>query len=503
VLLHPTSLPGPGDAGVLGADARRWLRLLAGAGFQVWQTLPVGPVGESLSPYQSSSASAGNPRLIDPVGLEEEGWLAPGEGARAMDWPGRQAALGAAWDRFRTSATPEQRASFHAYWQANRSWLLPYGLFLAARDRHGETGWWHWPAAVRDRKAGALEVLRADHRERIHQVAFEQYLFDRQWAALRTEARALGIHLFGDIPIYVDLDSVDAWWHRRLFRIGPDGRPEAVSGVPPDYFSADGQVWGNPLYDWDAMEREGFRWWRERVRLQLRRFDWLRLDHFRGLEAYWEVPAGASTAREGCWREAPGDALLAALTEELARDSGSSSEGFPGALPLVAEDLGTITPAVEALRDRFGLPGMLILQFAFDGSPDNPYLPHRHREQAVVYTGTHDNDTLAGWYGQLGPETRDYVARATGMAPEALPLGLLELALRSPARLAMLPFQDLLGLGSEARMNTPGTTSGNWAWRFRWEQVPADFIVRWRQALEGTGRVEGAGQPAEPVMAGS
>ncbi len=476
VLLHPTSLPGNWESGVLGKDAWQFADLLAEAGFSLWQMLPVGPVGGSLSPYQLTSAFAGNSRLIDPAPLKAAGWLAPEASVAEGDWMQRAGLLRQAWDGFRRAASHAERSEFAAFWQAQRDWLLPYALFRVAREQHGESAWWTWPEAIRHRVPAAVSGLLKEADARIREVAFEQWIFDRQWVGLRHYAASRGIQLMGDLPIYVDLDSADVWWHRTMFRVDQEGTPEAVAGVPPDYFSAEGQVWGNPLYDWERMEADGFRWWRARVANQLRRFDCLRIDHFRGLQAYWEVPVGAQSAREGSWRDAPGAALLRAL--------GAGEEGHH----FVAEDLGTITAEVHQLRRQFGLPGMLVMQFAFDGSADNPYLPDNQIEEAVIYTGTHDNDTLVGWYAGLGEETRHYVHEVLHCSAADMPAALIDAVWHSPARVAMLPLQDLLGLGAEARMNIPGTTQGNWTWRFEWSQVPADFATGWRAHAVASGR---------------
>jgi 4-alpha-glucanotransferase len=474
ILLHPTSLPGTCATGVLDANAHRFVDWLAAAGFQLWQTLPLNPVSDGLSPYQSCSAFAGDPRLID-----------PGSGlAPAGDWPARQAALHEAWLRFGAEAGPDLREDYQAYWRDQRGWLLPYALFMAARARFGTEGWWTWPGPVRQREPAAIARLLADATEAIRETAFQQWLFDRQWLALKRRAGALGIELLGDLPIYVDLDSVDVWWHRSLFRVAPDGAPAAVAGVPPDYFSADGQLWGNPLYDWAAMAADDWRWWISRVQVQLRRFDYLRIDHFRALEAYWEVPAGASTAREGRWQPAPGSALL----DALARATGGQ--------PFLAEDLGTITPAVHALRRRFGLPGMLVAQFGFDGSADNPYLPANHVADAVLYPGTHDNNTVAGWYASLDDGARAHVQRVLGCGPDEVPAALLRATWQSPAEIAIFPFQDLLGLGAGARMNVPGTVAGNWTWRFGWDQVPPGLAAGCRAEALAAGRLPQPGGSA-------
>ena len=476
VLLHPTSLPGPWEAGVIGGDAHRFLDWLQAGGFGLWQMLPVGPVGNSISPYQMSSAFAGNPRLIDVDALRGEGWLPADLHPTGGSWTERKALLHAAWLRFQAAAQPDERAAVHAYWRSERSWLLPFALFRVARSRHGEEGWWTWPDVIRTHRPDAMGRLLQEAAAEIREIAFEQWVFDRQWLALRKRACERGIELIGDLPIYVDLDSADVWWHRRLFRVDAEGQPAAVAGVPPDYFSAEGQMWGNPLYDWAAMRAEGFRWWVDRVRTQLRRFDYLRIDHFRGLQAYWEVPATARSAREGCWQLAPGAELLTALGAAC------------GGQPFLAEDLGTITAEVHALRRQFGLPGMLIAQFAFDGSVDNPYLPANQVKSAVIYSGTHDNDTALGWYLGLDGAARNCVHRVLACGPDDMPAALLRSVWQSPARIAMFPLQDLLELGSDARMNTPGTVSGNWTWRFSWGQVPAGLADDCRRRAREAGR---------------
>ncbi len=470
VLLHPTSLPG-GETGALGEEARRFVDFLVAGGFSVWQTLPLGPVDYSLSPYQVKCVHAGNPALIDRAELVARGWLTAAERALPTG-----ECLQRAYASFRDTAGPAERTAFDGFIQQQRHWLLPYSLFEHHRRRCGGQPWWEWPAPIRQREPAALTAVLASARSSLRAIAFEQYLFDHQWQQLRAYAAARGVRLFGDLPFYVDHDSVETWWHRRFFRVNAAGELAAVAGVPPDYFNADGQLWGNPLYDWAALEADGFRWWLDRVRGQLRHFDLLRIDHFRALESYWEIPAGAATARDGRWQPAPGAALLAALGPTL------------GEAALVAEDLGTITPAVRALRESAGLPGMLVLQFAFDGSAQNPYLPANHVEHAVVYTGTHDNDTTLGWYTALDAGTRSRVDACLASTPGDMPGALLRAAYASPAVLAMLPMQDLLGLGSEARMNVPGTPDGNWTWRFDWAQVDAGLADRCRRLAVMSGR---------------
>jgi 4-alpha-glucanotransferase len=438
VLLHLSCL-GPG---ALGAPARAFVDWLADAGFSVWQILPVGPPGADGSPYWVASDHAGDPALVD-----------------VHEQPSPE---GPEWEAF-------LRAQAH--------WLDDYALFAALQAAQGGAGWTQWPQPLRDREPAALREARERHAAAIHAVQVGQFAFHVQWRRLRAHAHARGVGLFGDLPIYVAPDGADTWACRDQFRLDGAGAPVEVAGVPPDYFAADGQRWGNPLYDWDAMRADGFRHWRARVGSQLARFDLLRLDHFRGLAAHWAVPAWAPTAREGRWIDTPGAALLEALAAD--------HEG----LPLVAEDLGLITPDVEALRRRFALPGMRVLQFGFDGSGDNPHLPHMHREDSVVYTGTHDNDTSAGWAAALDPATRERVGFYLRAADAEIPEALARAALGSVARLAVLPMQDLLGLGSPARFNTPGTTAGNWAWRLPDGAASAGLATRWLRLNRAYGRV--------------
>jgi 4-alpha-glucanotransferase len=477
VLLHPTSMPGAQTRGALGTGARRWIDLLADAGFSVWQTLPLSPVDDSGSPYVTRSVHAGNVSLIDLGELAAEG-LIRDEAPHAAEPEAhfRKRKLLEALIGFENQASDRSRASYAAFVDAHRSWLLDDGLFLALQAEHQGRPWWEWQDEMRQREPAALEKAHQRHRAAVEQFVFEQFLFHRQWQAIRAHAHERGIRLFGDLPIYVAHDSVEAWAHRQNFQLDAAGQPLAVAGVPPDYFSADGQLWGNPLYDWQRMQRDGFKWWIARIRTELERYDLLRIDHFRGLESYWEIPAGAATARSGHWRPAAGAALLARLQQVF------------GNLPLVAEDLGIITPEVEELRRRFNLPGMKILQFAFDGTAGNPYLPHNHERRSVAYTGTHDNDTLLGWYRMLDSTARGQVIEYLGCRADDAVHALIRAALASVADLAVVPLQDLLGLGSEARMNTPGTTAGNWRWSFEWEQIPAEFAARWRHMNRLYGR---------------
>ena len=402
----------------LGRGGRAFVDWLAEAGFSVWQMLPLGPVGPDGSPYWVRSDFAGNPAFLDPAELPD-----PTE-----------------------PLAPE-------FLEDSASWLPDYALFEALTRATGGEPFWRWPAPLASRAPEALESARRELAPELARIEREQYAFERQWRRLREHARARGVRLFGDLPFYVAPSSVDTWAHRGWFQLAPSGEPAATAGVPPDYFSEGGQLWGNPLYDWQALRHDDFGFWRARVRAQLARFDLLRLDHFRALAEHWAVPAGAPDARGGSWVPTPGAELLRRLLEE-----------FPD-LPLVAEDLGVITEDVLALRNGFGLPGMHVLQFAFDGNPHNPHLPYLHERNSIVYTGTHDNDTTLGWYRGLDPESAQRVDFYLGSGRAAMPEALTRAALSSVARLAIVPLQDLLGLPSEARINTPSTVTGNWSWR--------------------------------------
>ena len=469
ILLHPTSLPGPYGIGDLGGHAYRWIDFLAGARQHFWQVLPLGPTGYGDSPYQCFSAFAGNPLLISLEPLAEAGWLRREELHPPSSFPQDKVDYGAvipykrdrlhrAYWGFRQRALEGDWTAFHAFCQAEAHWLDDFALFMALKD-HFQTAWNEWPRDIRLRQPQAMEHYRRTLANEIDEHRFIQWLFFQQWDALKMYAHKQGIRIIGDIPIFVAYDSADVWAHPDLFYLDEEGHPTVVAGVPPDYFSPTGQLWGNPLYRWDVLAQQGYRWWIDRLRATLRMVDIVRLDHFRGFAAYWEIPAGMPTAEIGRWVPGPGDELFRALREAL------------GELPIIAEDLGVITPDVEALRERWGFPGMKVLQFAFSG-PDNPYLPHNYTSTNwVVYTGTHDNDTTIGWFRQLDEETRAYVRAYLDRDGSDIAWDLMRLAWQSVAKLAVVPLQDVLRLGSEARMNTPGRLGGNWAWRFRWDQV--------------------------------
>jgi 4-alpha-glucanotransferase len=464
VLLHITSLPGGLGNGDLGAEAYRFVDVLGQCGMSVWQTLPVNPTHPDGSPYQCLSAHAGNPLLIDLGWLAERGWLdrdAATLAAHANPAQHRRACLDRAFDAYTQLESDEAKTDYREFIEAHASWLNDYALFMALREEQGGRAWQDWPENLRDRDPAALEAAQKRLSRALEQVCFEQFIFFRQWQSLRDYANRRGILLFGDIPIFVAGDSADVWSRRDEFDLNAEGRPRVVAGVPPDYFSATGQRWGNPHYRWNLMEANGFKWWLERFRSQLALYDWVRVDHFRGFEAYWEIPAESDTAMQGHWVPAPGQALLETLVGTLGN----------GRLPLIAENLGIITPEVEALRERFNIPGMLILQFAFDGGPGNPYLPHNHNPNDVVYTGTHDNDTTVSWFEDLSQDQQSHIKDYLGNPDSSMPDALIRCAMASVAKLAIIPLQDILSLGKGHRMNTPGTVVDNWQWRFEWDQI--------------------------------
>lgn len=476
ILLHPTSLPGPSGIGDLGPEAHRFIEFLHAAGLKIWQVLPIGPTGYGDSPYQCFSAFAGNPMLVHVPGTEGS------FDDRQVDWsrviPVKQAAL----RRFTSAMRPDD--AYRIFAQEQGWWLEDYALFMALKEAHGGVEWTRWEEGARDRDPLALGRWRTRLAKEIEHHRRIQHLFFQQWGSIREHCREKGIQVMGDLPIYVAHDSADVWAARHYFVLREDGRPSVQAGVPPDYFSSTGQLWGNPIYDWEAMQRDGFAWWIRRMRSLFSHFDVVRIDHFRGFEAYWEVPGDATTAIEGRWVKAPGDALFSAITRAL------------GPLPIVAENLGLITPEVEELRDRYGYPGMSILQFAFDsdGGP-NDFQPHRYPRERVVYTGTHDNDTAVGWWNSEpgGDSTRTqemidaekaFARRYLGTEGDEIHWVMIRAVLASVANTALFPIQDVLGLGSEARMNLPGRQSGNWGFRFTWDQVETDTIRRLRDLVD-------------------
>jgi 4-alpha-glucanotransferase len=483
-------LPGPFGVGDLGPEADRFLDWAASAGFTLWQVLPLGPTGAGNSPYGCGSAFAGNALLVSPDELVRERLLpsealagAPGfpdVGAafdRAIPW--KDGALRLSFERFRAGAGGGAlRDDFAAFGEApeQASWLPDWALFSAAKARSGGAPWWSWEAALAARKPAALARARRELAAEIEFQKFAQFLFFRHWARVKRTANDRGIVVMGDAPIYLSRDSADVWANRELFDLDKQGHPIAVSGVPPDYFSPTGQLWGNPLYRWDRMEEDGFSWWIARLSANLRLCDLLRIDHFRAFAAYWSVPAGETTALHGTWVRAPGAKLFAAAREAL------------GGLPIVAEDLGVITPDVKALLETIGVPGMKVLQFAFY-EPDSDYLPHRHVPNAVVYTGTHDNDTARGWFAKLTPEEKARVRDYLGCDGSAIEWDLIRAAYTSVCDRAIVPIQDVLGLGSEARMNNPAQPGGNWRWRAPADAFRGDLAAWLRRLADLNARV--------------
>lgn len=482
ILLHPTSLPGRFGIGDLGPVAHSWVEALARGKQTWWQMLPLGPTGAGDSPYQSYSAFAGSTNLISPERLVEDGLIALGDLDQVRFEPGavdyaniakfKNWLLDRAWQTFQQGALPQLRDSFELFCRDEAHWLDDYAAFTAIKQSQGGRSWAEWPADLVRREPAALESARKELNGPIQAERFAQFLFHRQWRALREHARQLGIKLFGDAPIFVSADSADVWANPQLFQLDADRRPRFVAGVPPDYFSATGQLWGNPLYDWPAHEASGFAWWIARLKANLRQVDLVRLDHFRGFAAAWNVPYGSPTAQTGQWLPGPGAALFQALQRAL------------GDLPLVAEDLGVITPDVNALRDQFHLPGMVILQFAYGGAVEFRFLPHNHVRNSVVYTGTHDNDTTLGWWRSISDKERQFLRRYEPQVDED-PVGtLLRVAWGSVADMAIAPLQDWLRLGSEARMNVPGVADGNWRWRLTDDQVTAALLDRIAELTE-------------------
>jgi len=505
ILLHPTSLPGRHGIGELGEDAFAFVDFLAQARQSLWQVLPLGPTGYGDSPYQCFSAFAGNPLLVSLERLAANGLLTPADLTTAtlpegpVDYGTVIAVKGPLLDKayaaFEKGAGPAAREALQAFCERESAWLDDYSLFMALKRAHGGAAWNTWEEGTASREAGPMAAARRQHAREMRTEQFAQYLFFEQWDAVRARAREHGIAVMGDIPIFVAHDSADVWAHPELFALAADGSPSLQAGVPPDYFSATGQLWGNPLYRWDMLARTGYAWWIDRFRAALRLFDLVRLDHFRGFEAYWEVPGDAETAVGGRWVKGPGTALFDAL------------QGALGPLPIVAENLGLITPEVEALRERYGWPGMAILQFAFgDDSSENDFLPYNYPRGKVVYTGSHDNDTAVGWWTSgVGDTTRsasavakerDFALRYLGTDGTQIHWDLIRAGLGSVADTVVVPLQDVLGKGSDARMNLPGRPGGNWQWRFRWDELTPGDRDRLRTLTETYGRAPVKAPPA-------
>lgn len=472
VLLHPTCLPGNYGIGDIGAQAFHWVDFLADTGCSLWQVLPLGPTGYGDSPYQCFSAFAGNPYLISPESLLAEGLLHSNDLVDAPKFPIERVDFGAvipwklgvldrSFGRFEHLASPELRAEFDRFRDEQSAWLADLSLFMALKEAFGGGSWVNWPAVLRSRQPQALDEARQRYAHDIKRQEYRQFVFFRQWQALRERAAARGIRIIGDIPIFVAHDSAEVWAQPQLFYLDSRGNPTVVAGVPPDYFTRTGQLWGNPLYRWAEHAADGYAWWVKRMQAVLSLVDIVRLDHFRGFAGYWEVPASAKTAENGRWVPGPGSEFFEAMGKAL------------GDLPIIAEDLGEITPDVVELRQQFNLPGMRIVQFAFNDDPSDPFLPHNYTQHGVVYTGTHDNDTARGWFERVPEEERDFCRRYLGRDGQDIAWELIRLAWSSVSVFAIAPLQDLLSLGNEARMNYPGNPSGNWSWR-----MPADALTK-------------------------
>ena len=497
ILLHPTSLPGPHGSGDLGAAAYHFVDWLVAGGQTLWQILPLGGIGPGNSPYMSPSAFAGNELLIDLTQLHEAGWLTEADllpdpyfkevkvnFAAAHRF--RMARLRLAAERFFVDARREAHKDFSFFCSESSDWLEDYSLFMALDKNHGGQGklWQDWPAAIAQRKPKALHEAAQRLADECNFWKFCQWRFFRQWSALKKYANSHGVQIVGDMPIFVSPHSADVWANQHLFELDEKGWPKVVAGVPPDYFSATGQHWGNPLYHWPAHAKETYRWWIERMRITLTLCDIVRVDHFRGFESYWEIPADADTAVHGRWRKGPGKPLFNALNKALAKQN-----IFSTTTPrIIAEDLGIITPEVTALREEIGLPGMRILQFGFDGHSDNWYLPHNFEIDTVVYTGTHDNNTTVGWWQSLAANEQNYVRRYLGISADEINWDLIRVASASVAALAIIPMQDVLGLDSTHRMNQPTLAEGAWEWRFAWSQVASWHAERLSELAHLHGR---------------
>ncbi|MEN9246395.1 MAG: 4-alpha-glucanotransferase [Thermostichales cyanobacterium SRBZ-1_bins_19] len=487
ILCHPTSFPGPFGIGDLGVAAYQFLDFLAQAGQRLWQVLPLGPTGYGYSPYMSYGALAGNPLLISPEKLVEQGWITSAQWHQLPDWdplqrtwPGQVAfdlaarckwqILQLAYAGFCQNATPQQREAFAHYQQTQSFWLDDFSLFMALLDHYQGQEWTRWDPPLSQRQPQALAEARRALAAGVELHQFAQWVFDQQWQDLKQVAQSYGIEIIGDIPIYVAFNSADVWAQRQYFQLDATGQPLFVAVVPPDYFSATGQRWGNPLYDWPALKQDNYRWWVQRFQRLLTWVDWVRLDHFRGFAGYWAVPAEEETAEHGSWQPGPGADFFQALQQQL------------GSLPILAEDLGEITPDVHQLREQFGFPGMKILEFAFGDDAGNPFLPHNYERNYVVYTGTHDNDTVVGWFysERMDDWQREAIKRYLGgsLSPDGIQWDMIRLALASVCRWAIIPLQDVMGLGSDSRMNTPGTSENNWGWRYTAEMLHGGLSER-------------------------
>lgn len=489
ILLHPTSFPSRFGVGDLGLEAYRFIDFLKDTHQQYWQVLPLGPTGYGNSPYMCYSAMAGNPLLVSPDKLRDEGLLTeedfanlPGFPVEKVDFdqvvPIKIGLLKKACENFKVNATDIQKNEFAGFCDSKAYWLDNYALFMALKDDHENASWHTWEPEFVKREPEALAHVQDRLNGEIFYYKFVQFEFFRQWSDLKSYANMRGIDIIGDIPIYVSHDSADVWAHPDIFCLDEEtGVAAQMAGVPPDYFSATGQLWGNPVYNWEELQKQDFKWWVQRFEAMLDYVDIIRIDHFRGFEAYWSVAKGEETAMNGKWVEAPGDAFFEAIRHKL------------GKLPVLAEDLGVITPEVEALRDKYEFPGMKVLQFAFGSDPGNPFLPFNYPRNAVVYTGTHDNDTTVGWFNSASDYEKQNLLLYLGcVSPEGIHWDLIRLALSSIANQAIIPLQDILGLGNEARMNFPSTAEGNWGWRYQAEALRDELRDRLKVLTRLNGR---------------
>ncbi|HLO85727.1 MAG TPA: 4-alpha-glucanotransferase [Nostocaceae cyanobacterium] len=489
ILLHPSSFPSRFGIGDLGSQAYQFIDFLQASYQQYWQVLPLGPTGYGNSPYMSYSAMAGNHLLISPDQLVKEGLLTEEDFANLPVFPTDQVdfeqviplkvhLLKKACENFKTQATANQKKAFHHFCNTRGYWLDNYALFMALKDAHNGDSWYAWEPELAKREPAALRLAEEKLTAEIFYYKFIEYEFFRQWSELKQYANDKGVEIIGDIPIYVAHDSADVWANPEVFALDEEtGEAALMAGVPPDYFSATGQLWGNPVYNWEVLEKQEFQWWIQRFAAMLDYLDIIRIDHFRGFEAYWAIPKGETTAINGKWIKAPGEALFETMKRKL------------GKLPVLAEDLGVITPEVEQLRDQFEFPGMKVLQFAFGSDPGNPFLPFNHSRNAVVYTGTHDNNTTVGWYSTANDwEKRNLSLYLGGISADGVHWDFIRLALSSIANQAIIPLQDVLGLGSEARMNFPSTSEGNWGWRYQPGVLTGELSDRLKNLTQLFGR---------------
>lgn len=499
ILLHPTSLPGPYGIGDLGPQAHGFIDWLSASGCTLWQILPLGPTGYGNSPYQCHSVFAGNPNLISPDLMVRDGLLEAADLETAEDVasrpavvstqvhfdrviPWKQSLLRTAFARFRESASNAQKAEFSGFLTDNAAWLEDFSLFMALKEHYGGVAWTEWPPEIRARRSDVLDPLAETLREATSACSFSQMVFHSQWSELSRHAHESGLQIFGDVPIFAAEDSSDVWAHPELFCLDSGGLPTVIAGVPPDYFAQTGQLWGNPLYRWEFHEQTGFSWWLERLRASLRVADIVRLDHFRGFAAYWAVPAGAPTAEMGKWMPGPAEGLLDAVAERLRADPDSKE------LPLIAEDLGVMTPDVDRLLRRYALPGMRVLQFGLAGL-DETFLPHNYAEHCVAYTGTHDNDTSRGWFENAPFPEKQAALEYLGSQESTIVSDMIRAVWSSVARYALCPIQDLLDLGTQARMNYPGRPEGNWAWRLGPDALTVSLAEKLRDLNSECGRL--------------